>query len=579
MALDTIFKIGKKELWEIVDSGPQKGQIARITPEDVKARFMTRPDFASMSAEDFVKNVNPGWREYGTFEELKATKPGYVFSNEPSGELAQANKDYAAFESGLGKSQPNVSYAPKTQTLASIQEAANKSANQQTNQQANWTPPQATNLNNQVYKVSIGQTGPDGKPIYNVYEAGTNRKIELPEFQQKGLNMEHINLQGATSKVSGTPAQPGAVGGQQGASGGAMGATPAPTLGTSDWEKYYGGDVAKEKAEAEAAKVAAETAYKTSKTTKENLIADSQKLFTDLWGSPDIVAAKGDKEKAFAELQRIDTEESAAKEKVKQGVTPGWAMSGQLRLITESYSVQRSTYASNYAIANDKLTEAKDYAQKAYDAGINVLNAKIGLAEDALKHAENLSATEKSEYQDVLKKAKELSDQKKSEADQVTDLYVSLASKGVGGITPNMTIAEMTRIAGPVLAKIAQDEIALNKQVKLNQINAINRDTTTDNYLNSKKGTDGYVAAGTYQEALRKFIANGGTQANFFASFPQQTYLRQQEIDKLPPALKPQITSTTKAYRLQELLTKSQNGENLDALTSAEQSELYSLLD
>ena len=64
------------------------------------------------------------------------------------------------------------------------------------------------------------------------------------------------------------------------------------------------------------------------------------------------------------------------------------------------------------------------------------------------------------------------------------------------------------------------------------------RDTEVSQFLESKKGTDGLISAGSYQEALRKFVAGGGTQTNFLASFPQQTYLRQEEIDKLPAGLR-----------------------------------------
>lgn len=40
-------------------------------------------------------------------------------------------------------------------------------------------------------KVASGSVGPDGKPIFDVFEGG--RKLELPEFQQRGLNMDWIN--------------------------------------------------------------------------------------------------------------------------------------------------------------------------------------------------------------------------------------------------------------------------------------------------------------------------------------------------------------------------------------------------
>ncbi len=66
------------------------------------------------------------------------------------------------------------------------------------------------------------------------------------------------------------------------------------------------------------------------------------------------------------------------------------------------------------------------------------------------------------------------------------------------------------------------------------------RDSAVSQFLSEKKGNDGYVAAEVYQQALKKFIAGGGTQSNFFASFPQQTYLRQLEIEKLPAGMRPQ---------------------------------------
>ena len=78
------------------------------------------------------------------------------------------------------------------------------------------------------------------------------------------------------------------------------------------------------------------------------------------------------------------------------------------------------------------------------------------------------------------------------------------------------------------------------------------RDTTASQFLQSKRGTDGFVAAETYQEALRKFVSSGGTQSNFFASFPQQSYLRQEEIDKLPPSLKPTQITPTKALTTEQ---------------------------
>ena len=79
------------------------------------------------------------------------------------------------------------------------------------------------------------------------------------------------------------------------------------------------------------------------------------------------------------------------------------------------------------------------------------------------------------------------------------------------------------------------------------------RDTAASQMLESAKGTDGYVASDTYQNALRKFISMGGTQANFIASFPQQTYLRQSEIEKLPAALQQAQVTPAKNLNPQQL--------------------------
>ncbi|MDD5178319.1 MAG: hypothetical protein PHT54_03520 [Candidatus Nanoarchaeia archaeon] len=84
--------------------------------------------------------------------------------------------------------------------------------------------------------------------------------------------------------------------------------------------------------------------------------------------------------------------------------------------------------------------------------------------------------------------------------------------------------------------QIKKEEIEVTKSEK--------RDIAVEQYLQGKKGTDGFVSAQTYQEGLRKFIANGGTQSNFFASFPQQSYLRQEEINNLPAGMKPQMVTT-----------------------------------
>jgi len=52
-----------------------------------------------------------------------------------------------------------------------------------------------------IYKTATGSVGTDGTPIYDVFE--DQRKLELPEFQQRGLNIDQIQVgQAPTGFVS-----------------------------------------------------------------------------------------------------------------------------------------------------------------------------------------------------------------------------------------------------------------------------------------------------------------------------------------------------------------------------------------
>ncbi len=240
-----------------------------------------------------------------------------------------------------------------------------------------------------------------------------------------------------------------------------------PKLGGNDFMSYYekltGVDKLKE---AEAAKVAskatAEKSYQESQTAKGTLIQQSQDMFDKFFNSPEITANKEDRAKAFSNLQRIDAEEAKTLEQFRADSqikgTPSWAYSRQQTIISGGYNAQRAGFAVDYAIANDKLTEAKDYATQAYNHGLTVLQAKMGLVEDSLKHATDLSTQDKADYQAILEKAKVIYDAKKKDQETAVATYVSLASKGVTGINPSMSIEEMTKIAGPTLVKQAQLE-------------------------------------------------------------------------------------------------------------------------
>ena len=63
-------------------------------------------------------------------------------------------------------------------------------------------------------------------------------------------------------------------------------------------------------------------------------------------------------------------------------------------------------------------------------------------------------------------------------------------------------------------------------------------------FLESKRGTDGYVSAADYQEAWNKYAKAGGTIAGFIKDFPKGSYLNTGEIEKLPAFLGAQSATT-----------------------------------
>jgi hypothetical protein len=192
-------------------------------------------------------------------------------------------------------------------------------------------------------------------------------------------------------------------------------------------------------------------------------------------------------------------------------------------------------------------------------ASPNVINAALGLARSGLQQkSEDIFNTVMESRTEEIK----LQEAKKTSAMNMINTAID---NGVFADTPagmllawekEAGLSEGTALAWQARLKIEQDksEEKGDLQLKLlkKQIAEVNtpnvpagekRDSVVSTFFESKKGTDGYISATTYQEGLKKFIANGGTQSNFYASFPQQTYLKGQEIEKLPPAIKQQQTA------------------------------------
>jgi len=244
---------------------------------------------------------------------------------------------------------------------------------------------------------------------------------------------------------------------------------PQAPLAPTDLEKYYKGIASPEKLTAEgdtlAAAQAAETKAREAATTgMENLLEQSQGLFDKLFNSADITAARVGRDQAKTELAAIDKEELDAINSVKGKITPSWAMAGQMKIIQDSYAGRRSSAAAKYEIANNNYTEARQYASEAYDHSLNVLKLKIDFIDDTLKNAKDLLEEERVQYSNLATQAKDYYKIQKDSADEHNDLFIKLATAGVP-VTPDMTIDQMNKAAGPVLTRMAQQD----REIKLTE--------------------------------------------------------------------------------------------------------------
>ncbi len=243
-----------------------------------------------------------------------------------------------------------------------------------------------------------------------------------------------------------------------------------PKPESPDFKSYYerfAGVPNLEEAESRvtATRKAEDTAFENLLSSKTNLIGESQKLFDSLFNAPEIKASREQRSQAFSQLKRLDSEEAQELEKFRSDSqtkgTPSWAYRRQQEIISNGFNAQRAGYATQYAIASDNIEEATKYAEQAYNHGLSILQAKIGLVQDTLNRASTLSEREKSDYETVLKRAKEVYDSRKKEQGDAIETYLSLSAKGVKGITPDMSIEQMSRLAGPEVVRQAQEERAL----------------------------------------------------------------------------------------------------------------------
>lgn len=233
---------------------------------------------------------------------------------------------------------------------------------------------------------------------------------------------------------------------------------------------------------------------------------------------------------------------------IPQAITEMDAAQKDLQAITQGFNksiedVQNDPDLSK-TLKSRWLKFIEDKSKGVTDAATNRYNF-------ALKKYEVLSGQLKDKFS-IVEKAFNIQNQQQDNARQQLQMLIS--SGGIAKIDSS-TLQQWSNVTGIDVKSLAamRDAVKANDTAKLNKINAEiqnklltqqlkapERDSTVNQILENGKGTDGFVAAKTYQDALRNFISLGGTQANFLASFPQQTYLRQQEIDKLPASLRSQ---------------------------------------
>lgn len=303
-----------------------------------------------------------------------------------------------------------------------------------------------------------------------VIENGVERRLTSAdpgsEFQRLGINEKFVQP-GQT--VSLEQAKTG-----QGVSGSVTPTTPTepPKLAQEDYKSFYESvsgltDVEKAQESQRAAEEQEQSLFDESQRQMGALITKSQELFDNFFNSPEIQASSEARAQAFTEMQRLDADEAAATANLKAAIrdkgTPSWAAAGQLRIVSESFAGERAKFAADYAIANDRLTEAKDFATQAYDNALTGLELRMGLIQGALDRATTLTERERADFTDTLALAKTAFDEKKADKDAAVELYLSLAQSGVGGITPDMSIAEMSAKASPALIEIANNARTLDQ--------------------------------------------------------------------------------------------------------------------
>ncbi|MEK9207372.1 MAG: hypothetical protein AAB922_02755, partial [Patescibacteria group bacterium] len=217
----------------------------------------------------------------------------------------------------------------------------------------------------------------------------------------------------------------------------------------------------------------------------------------------------------------------------------------------------------NLTLANDQVKRAVDLRYDPIKSNLELLNKQLEFNYKSLDASEKRRADALKAVNDA--KLKELEVQRANEKDKNSTLLNQMQSYPDANITLTDTL-ESANIKITTKSKIYQDKIKGPEG------------TTTTNYSKALQqgiedlygGTFG--TTGAREKLLTKLqsLFPGKDIAKDIYSRVQDGY----EKNIVPKQTAPVV----KAGRLQELLIKSENGQNLDSLSPAEQAELYSLL-
>lgn len=231
----------------------------------------------------------------------------------------------------------------------------------------------------------------------------------------------------------------------------------------------------------------------------------------------------------------------AGVQKVEGKPIPMELITGEQAQLRRQGLIEVNTLAARAQALQGNIELSRDLVDRAIELEFKPLETQINGTLQFIKlNREKMDAEEKKQaaaLEIVLNQQKE----RLAENKAIRSEYAKLQNQYLDVNIPPYDVNKSPEENMAVARSIASGSSKFNTQTSTDK--AINRDEVVSSFLEGGRGSDGFVSATTYQDALRKFIANGGTRANFFASYPQQAYMRELEIEKLPPALRPQLVA------------------------------------